>query len=110
MLLCYYHSITTTTTNRTKTTEMRDNCFQEIPVAIYNASEQKLIAVAKSMEQAALYVFGKNTSHTKLRNITNNVKHKRTILKCALGHKVAVRIATQEQIDMLQGSNIVLIK
>lgn len=89
---------------------MRDNCFQEIPVAIYNASEQKLIAVAKSQEQAAVYVFGKNTSHAKLRNITNSVNRKCTILKCALGHKVAVRIAKQEQIDMLQGSDIVIIK
>jgi len=89
---------------------MRDNCFQEIPVAIYNASEQRLIAVAKSHEQAAMYVWGANTKSSKLRNITNNVKHKRTILKCALGHKVAVRIAKQEQIDMLQGSDIVLIK
>lgn len=72
VITCYYVTIIRiTTTNRTKTTDMRDNCFQEIPVAIYNASEQKLIAVAKSQEQAAVYVFGKNTSHAKLRNITN---------------------------------------
>ena len=88
---------------------MRDNCFQEIPIAIYNASEKKLIAVAKSMERAGLYIFGENSEYGKQRNISISVSRKQTILKSALGHKVAVRIAKKAQIDMLQGSNIVLI-
>ena len=74
------------------------------PVALYNADEQKLIAIFKSRELAAKFLFGLDKTPQNGRLAIYNALTRRSRLKASssrLGCSVAPRNASQEQEKLL---------
>jgi len=90
-----------------------DSPIQEAnPTAVYNADEQKLIAIFKSRSLAGKFLFGvSKTPIEAMKSLTYSLA-KRTAMRpttTRLGCMVAVRNASQEQKDMLGNNDYLLL-
>lgn len=71
---------------------------------VYNADEQKLIGIFSSCRVTAKFIFGTNISTKMMHRVSDSCSAKKRVKNSQLGCNVAVRFATEEYKEILNGS------
>lgn len=74
------------------------------PICVYNAEQQKLVAIFSTATLASKYIYGKNCSYDAQTRIYNYMRNKTRMVKNDLGFVVALRYANSSQVEQL-GAN-----
>lgn len=82
-------------------------CFQEHPISLYDVDKKKLIGVFSSITAASVYLYGNKRKVSVIRNCLNRKGKLTTTL---LNISIAVRTSSSQHLQLLSGSNYLLIK